>query len=63
MEKGVEVVSEDGASGGQATNHDRGTKTVHEIEVPAVFGCWLLVVGQIGPVITGSSAWKQQALF
>ncbi|MFQ6041653.1 MAG: hypothetical protein ACE5PV_12410 [Candidatus Poribacteria bacterium] len=41
MEKGVTIINEKGASEGKATDHERGIKTVHEIDILKA-GDWYL---------------------
>jgi hypothetical protein len=43
MEAGVTIIEDDDASGGKATDHERGIKTEYEIEIPEA-GDWYLWV-------------------
>ena len=56
MENGVEVVEVDGASEGKATDHQRGIKTVHEIQIPEA-GTWYLWVRLYCPNEDQDSYW------
>ena len=56
MDKGVNIVNEKGASEGKATDHERGVKTVHEIDIPKA-GDWFLWIRIFCPDGDKDSYW------
>ncbi|HID57256.1 TPA: hypothetical protein EYP37_12050, partial [Candidatus Poribacteria bacterium] len=56
MDKGVKVLDVEGASGGKATDHERGAKTLHEIEIPEP-GVWYLWIRYFCPNPNQDSYW------
>ena len=56
MEKGVTIVKDKGASEGKSTDHARGAKTVHEIEIPKT-GDWYLWIRIFCPDPSKDSYW------
>ncbi len=56
MEKGVDIVNVDGASEGKATDHERGSKTIHEIDIPEA-GIWYLWIRIFCPNGDQDSYW------
>jgi hypothetical protein len=56
MDKGVKVLEVKGASGGKATDHERGAKTLHEIEIPEA-GVWYLWIRIFCPNPNQDSYW------
>jgi len=56
MDKGVKIVNEKGASEGRATDHERGVKTVYEIDMPKS-GSWYLWIRIFCPNGSQDSYW------